>query len=246
VKYSDLTTRIFSARAGRAHVGTDAKSAPFLRPKKGFTLVEVIVVLVILAILAAVALPALTGYIEKAKSGSYIAEARDMRQTVVIMQMRMKADQGLDMYRCWRTTDYYFEATNRQFSGNGNNVNQVYRIVHITAEGGAPGGKVLYKELTGEDLKNRTLSGSAGTTAPVFLIVDKSSAIVAGWYMSKDCNRVVTWGIKQKDQITWAGSTYNLNNGNEPENGNVCSADIDPSVGYITYTRESNTSGMYR
>jgi type IV pilus assembly protein PilA len=35
--------------------------------KRGFTLVEVIVVLVILAILAAIAVPALTGYIDKAK-----------------------------------------------------------------------------------------------------------------------------------------------------------------------------------
>jgi prepilin-type N-terminal cleavage/methylation domain-containing protein len=37
------------------------------RRRKGFTLVEVIVVLVILAILAAIAIPALTGYIDKAK-----------------------------------------------------------------------------------------------------------------------------------------------------------------------------------
>jgi prepilin-type N-terminal cleavage/methylation domain-containing protein len=35
--------------------------------KRGFTLVEVIVVLVILAILAAIAIPALTGYIDKAR-----------------------------------------------------------------------------------------------------------------------------------------------------------------------------------
>jgi prepilin-type N-terminal cleavage/methylation domain-containing protein len=35
--------------------------------KKGFTLIEVIVVIVILAILAAIAVPALTGYIDKAR-----------------------------------------------------------------------------------------------------------------------------------------------------------------------------------
>ena len=44
--------------------------------KKGFTLVELIVVLVILAILAALLIPALTGYIDKAKEKSVIAETR--------------------------------------------------------------------------------------------------------------------------------------------------------------------------
>lgn len=44
--------------------------------KKGFTLVEVIVVIVIIAILAAIAVPALTGYIEKAKEKSAMADAK--------------------------------------------------------------------------------------------------------------------------------------------------------------------------
>ena len=44
--------------------------------KKGFTLVELIVVLVILAILAALLIPALTGYIDRAKKKSVIAETR--------------------------------------------------------------------------------------------------------------------------------------------------------------------------
>lgn len=44
--------------------------------KKGFTLVELIVVLVILAILAALLVPALTGYIDKAKEKSITAETR--------------------------------------------------------------------------------------------------------------------------------------------------------------------------
>ena len=44
--------------------------------KKGFTLVELIVVLVILAILAALLVPALTGYIDKAKRKSIVAETR--------------------------------------------------------------------------------------------------------------------------------------------------------------------------
>ena len=48
----------------------------FLKDKKGFTLVELIVVLVILAILAALLVPALTGYIDKAKEKKITAEAK--------------------------------------------------------------------------------------------------------------------------------------------------------------------------
>ena len=44
--------------------------------KGGFTLVELIVVLVILAILAALLIPALTGYIDKAKQKRIVAETR--------------------------------------------------------------------------------------------------------------------------------------------------------------------------
>lgn len=47
-----------------------------MKNKKGFTLVELIVVLVILAILAALLVPALTGYIDKAKNQAIISETR--------------------------------------------------------------------------------------------------------------------------------------------------------------------------
>lgn len=46
---------------------------------KGFTLVELIVVLVILAILAAILIPALIGYIDRAREKQYILEARTLQ-----------------------------------------------------------------------------------------------------------------------------------------------------------------------
>ena len=58
---------------------------------KGFTLVELIVVLVILAILAALLIPALTGYIDKAKEKKVIAETR---MVVMAVQTELAAAHG--------------------------------------------------------------------------------------------------------------------------------------------------------
>ena len=59
--------------------------------KGGFTLVELIVVLVILAILAALLIPALTGYIDKAKEKRIVAETR---QVVTAAQTLLDEDYG--------------------------------------------------------------------------------------------------------------------------------------------------------
>ena len=59
-----------------------------LKEKKGFTLLELIVVLVILAILAALLIPALTGYIDRAKRKSIVAETRQ-----VVMAAQTMADE---------------------------------------------------------------------------------------------------------------------------------------------------------
>ena len=56
---------------------------------KGFTLVELIVVLVILAILAVLLVPALTGYIDKAKEKKVIAETR-----MVVMAVQTVASEA--------------------------------------------------------------------------------------------------------------------------------------------------------
>ena len=68
--------------------------------KKGFTLVELIVVLVILAILAALLIPALTGYINKAKEKSIIAETRQ-----VVMAAQTLADEQYGTLTLADTTD---------------------------------------------------------------------------------------------------------------------------------------------
>jgi prepilin-type N-terminal cleavage/methylation domain-containing protein len=58
----------------------------------GFTLVEVIVVLVILAILAAIAIPALTGYIQKAKDRALISEGREIHVALQTMMTEQYAE----------------------------------------------------------------------------------------------------------------------------------------------------------
>lgn len=54
----------------------------YKKNNRGFTLVELIVVLVILAVLAALLVPSLTGYIDKAKEKSVMAETRMILQAV--------------------------------------------------------------------------------------------------------------------------------------------------------------------
>jgi len=58
----------------------ERKNSFILQKKKGFTLVELIVVLVILAILAAILIPALLGYIDRARQEKNILEARNYKQ----------------------------------------------------------------------------------------------------------------------------------------------------------------------
>ena len=69
--------------------------------KRGFTLVELIVVLVILAILAALLIPALTGYIDKARKSQVVAETRMLTQAV---QTEMSTLYASNEYEIGRST----------------------------------------------------------------------------------------------------------------------------------------------
>lgn len=71
----------------------DVDSIAKKNSKRGFTLVELIVVLVILAILAALLIPALTGYIDKARKNQVVAETRALTQAV---QTEMSTIYGLN------------------------------------------------------------------------------------------------------------------------------------------------------
>ena len=75
--------------------------------KKGFTLVELIVVLVILAILAALLIPALTGYIDKAKQKQIIAETRQ-----VVMAAQTLADEYYGAHNMGASDNVPFDKTN--------------------------------------------------------------------------------------------------------------------------------------
>ena len=68
--------------------------------RQAFTLVELIVVLVVLALLAAILVPALTGYIKKAKKEQSIQKADEMRIAAQAVMTEFYAFYGGDIHDC--------------------------------------------------------------------------------------------------------------------------------------------------
>lgn len=92
---------------------------------KGFTLVELIVVLVILAILAAFLLPALLGYIDRAKGAQVLIDAREQRQLAQTVFIEYYA----------KHPDYcesYYNRTRGGFTDDEGNFNKACVLTHST------------------------------------------------------------------------------------------------------------------
>jgi prepilin-type N-terminal cleavage/methylation domain-containing protein len=122
----------------------------------GFTLVELIVVIVILGILAAIAVPALTGYIEKAKWLSMEQEIRSQRIAVQTMiDLQYGEEGGFDTYTSvdFATSDKTF----RQVSAGGSYPDS-FRITDFTARG-----RSEYESLTGDTKSFNGMTESSPT-----------------------------------------------------------------------------------
>lgn len=78
--------------------------------QKGFTLVELIVVLVILAILAAILVPALLGYIDRAKGSQLLLNGKS-----VLTAAQAEASNCYGIANSTQTIDDFFGATNSKY-----------------------------------------------------------------------------------------------------------------------------------
>lgn len=105
-----------------------------VKNKKGFTLVELIVVLVILAILAALLVPALTGYIDKAKEKKVIAETR-----MVVMAVQTVASEayghlgaGNDLHHSTSAEDWRsLPAIGSTPAGDGKYMQEIKKLAEV-------------------------------------------------------------------------------------------------------------------
>ncbi|MDR2163479.1 MAG: prepilin-type N-terminal cleavage/methylation domain-containing protein [Clostridiales Family XIII bacterium] len=183
----------------------------------GFTLVEVIVVLVILAILAAIAIPALTGYIDKAKWRELEHQVRMQRMGMQTMLTEMLVRDG-DIKK-YSPVDY--ATSDRLFREVQQAANGAYRAFGFTEKG-----KLEYEELTGDTKSFAKLNASTVTSICPDIYFDASGAIGAynffnsidtyggavpaeGYLLAIYVDELDAWSIYTQRAVAWMTDKLN-------------------------------------
>lgn len=143
---------------------------------KGFTLVELIVVLVILAIMAAILVPALLGYIDRAKDQQIVINARTVLTATQTELSALYGKSGTDVTKApaaddvdvdsiAKTADVWTQKNQASFGfsvGAGNGNHKFFTVKDMIY---AQDGKMVYYDGTSwEDYEAATPSLASGTT----------------------------------------------------------------------------------
>lgn len=147
---------------------------------KGFTLVELIVVLVILAILAAILVPALLGYIDRAKEKQYVLNAKSAL-TATQAEFSSMYGEGEE------------EITADDFFGTGGTATARSTTIKNTAD--TPSGSAFYVKIT-DPVKEEGVSVGAVSKNHAHYTVKEAVYVENGYYCVFNGK---TWTTTQTD-----------------------------------------------